>query len=166
MFCLYICSLVSPDHNALIYITTSGDDHICGCEKYLSPLGGFPCCLVDAVFCVGRLQKDRHTLAYDKGWRLRTEFKQYQVCRQNPFWWTHQRHDGKLWSLNNYRTDVIQVPFSLKYDSHAHILFALAILVLVHWTSLQLGCSWQVSSGCGMAFVSPPRIIMDMSCTC
>ena len=28
--------------------------------------------------------------------------------RNNPFWWTHQRHDGKLWSLNNYRTDVIQ----------------------------------------------------------
>lgn len=24
-------------------------------------------------------QKDRHTLAYDKGWRVRTEFKQYQV---------------------------------------------------------------------------------------
>ena len=31
-----------------------------------------------------------------------------QVLRQNPFWWTHQRHDGKLWNLNNYRTDVIQ----------------------------------------------------------
>ncbi|KAI5340408.1 hypothetical protein L3X38_019682 [Prunus dulcis] len=53
-------------------------------------------------------QKDRHTLAYDKGWRVRTEFKQYQVLKQNPFWWTHQRHDGKLWNLNNYRTDVIQ----------------------------------------------------------
>jgi pre-mRNA-processing factor 8 len=53
-------------------------------------------------------QKDRHTLAYDKGWRVRTEFKQYQVLRQNPFWWTHQRHDGKLWNLNNYRTDMIQ----------------------------------------------------------
>ena len=26
----------------------------------------------------------------------------------NQFWWTHQRHDGKLWNLNNYRTDVIQ----------------------------------------------------------
>jgi hypothetical protein len=24
------------------------------------------------------------------------------------FWWTHQRHDGKLWNLNNYRSDVIQ----------------------------------------------------------
>ena len=22
--------------------------------------------------------------------------------------WTHQRHDGKLWNLNNYRTDMIQ----------------------------------------------------------
>ncbi|KAH8098773.1 U5 snRNA binding protein [Aureococcus anophagefferens] len=53
-------------------------------------------------------QKDRHTLAYDKGWRARTDFKQYQVLRQNPFWWTHQRHDGKLWNLNNYRTDMIQ----------------------------------------------------------
>jgi len=53
-------------------------------------------------------QKDRHTLAYDKGWRVRTEFKQYQVLKQNPFWWTHQRHDGKLWNLNNYRTDMTQ----------------------------------------------------------
>lgn len=25
----------------------------------------------------------------------------------NPFWWTSQRHDGKLWQLNNYRVDVI-----------------------------------------------------------
>ena len=53
-------------------------------------------------------QKDRHTLAYDKGWRLRTEFTKYQKYHQNPFFWTHQRHDGKLWNLNNYRTDVIQ----------------------------------------------------------
>jgi hypothetical protein len=32
----------------------------------------------------------------------------FQIPKQNPFWWTHQRHDGKLWNLNNYRTDVIQ----------------------------------------------------------
>ncbi len=53
-------------------------------------------------------QKDRHTLAYDKGWRVRTQFKEYQILRQNPFWWTHNKHDGKLWNLNNYRTDIIQ----------------------------------------------------------
>ncbi|BFZ55441.1 pre-mRNA-splicing factor 8 [Savitreella phatthalungensis] len=53
-------------------------------------------------------QKDRHTLAYDKGWRVRSEFKQYQVAKNNPFWWTSARHDGKLWNLNAYRTDMIQ----------------------------------------------------------
>eukprot|EP00921_Rhytidocystis_pertsovi_P010156 GHVQ01016254.1.p1 GENE.GHVQ01016254.1~~GHVQ01016254.1.p1 ORF type:complete len:1389 (-),score=164.53 GHVQ01016254.1:542-4489(-) len=53
-------------------------------------------------------QKDRHTLAYDKGWRVRQDFKQFQLMKANPFWWTHQRHDGKLWNLNNYRTDMIQ----------------------------------------------------------
>jgi pre-mRNA-processing factor 8 len=53
-------------------------------------------------------QKDRLTLAYDKGWRVRQDFKQYQVLKHNPFWWTHQKHDGKLWNLNNYRTDMIQ----------------------------------------------------------
>ena len=31
-----------------------------------------------------------------------------KVLKQNPFWWTHQRHDGKLCNLNNYRTDMIQ----------------------------------------------------------
>lgn len=32
--------------------------------------------------------------------------------RTTAFWWTHQhahqRHNGKLWNLNNYRTDMIQ----------------------------------------------------------
>ena len=53
-------------------------------------------------------QKDRSTLSFDKGFRLRSEFKQYQLMKSNPFWWTSQRHDGKLWNLNAYRTDVIQ----------------------------------------------------------
>jgi pre-mRNA-processing factor 8 len=53
-------------------------------------------------------QKDRSTLSFDKGFRARSEFKVYQLMRNNPFWWTSQRHDGKLWNLNAYRTDVIQ----------------------------------------------------------
>ncbi|CRG90215.1 Pre-mRNA-processing-splicing factor 8 [Talaromyces islandicus] len=53
-------------------------------------------------------QKDRSTLSFDKGFRARTEFKIYQLMKSNPFWWTSQRHDGKLWNLNAYRTDVIQ----------------------------------------------------------
>ncbi|KXL45341.1 hypothetical protein M433DRAFT_154543 [Acidomyces richmondensis BFW] len=53
-------------------------------------------------------QKDRSTLSFDKGFRARTEFKIYQYMKSNPFWWTSQRHDGKLWNLNAYRTDVIQ----------------------------------------------------------
>ncbi|RDA87270.1 hypothetical protein CP532_1319 [Ophiocordyceps camponoti-leonardi (nom. inval.)] len=53
-------------------------------------------------------QKDRSTLSFDKGYRARSEFKVYQLMKSNPFWWTSQRHDGKLWNLNAYRTDVIQ----------------------------------------------------------
>ncbi|KAH7406639.1 NUC071 domain-containing protein [Phaeosphaeria sp. MPI-PUGE-AT-0046c] len=53
-------------------------------------------------------QKDRSTLSFDKGFRARTEFKIYQQMKSNPFWWTSQRHDGKLWNLNAYRTDAIQ----------------------------------------------------------
>ncbi|CAH6720476.1 pre-mRNA-splicing factor 8 [[Candida] jaroonii] len=53
-------------------------------------------------------QKDRHTLAYDKGHRVRREYKQYSLPRFSPFWWTSSHHDGKLWNLNAYRTDVIQ----------------------------------------------------------
>jgi len=53
-------------------------------------------------------QKDRSTLSFDKGFRTRMEFKVYQLMKSNPFWWTSQRHDGKLWNLNAYRTDVIQ----------------------------------------------------------
>ena len=53
-------------------------------------------------------QKERHTLAYDKGWRARLWYRQYAIGKVNPFWWTNQRHDGKLWNLNSYRTDIIQ----------------------------------------------------------
>ena len=53
-------------------------------------------------------QKDRQTLAIDKGYRIRKEFKVYSILRNSPFWWHSERHDGRLWNLNAYRTDVIQ----------------------------------------------------------
>ena len=53
-------------------------------------------------------QKDRHTLAYDKGHRVRKKLRHYTNGRFNPFWWTNGSHDGKLWNLNAYRADVIQ----------------------------------------------------------
>lgn len=53
-------------------------------------------------------QRDRHTLAYDKGWRSRLYFKKYSLYKTNPFRWTHHHHDGKLWNLRDYRADVIQ----------------------------------------------------------
>jgi len=92
-------------------------------------------------------QKDRHTLAYDKGWRLRTEFKQYQVLRQNPFWWTHQRHDGKLWSLNNYRTDVIQVRSLclLEFQNSHNLLTGTALCLDSLCLGLKLGSTHQAT---------------------
>ena len=71
-------------------------------------------------------QKDRHTLAFDIGWRVRQECKIYTSTRANPFWWTHQKHDGKLWNFNNYRTDVIQVhdlSNSIKFEFSKYIFF-------------------------------------------
>eukprot|EP00834_Sanchytrium_tribonematis_P005171 NODE_296_length_10502_cov_0.638374.p1 type:complete len:2225 gc:universal NODE_296_length_10502_cov_0.638374:3591-10265(+) len=53
-------------------------------------------------------QKDRHTLTYDRGWRIRTEFKQYSILKVNPFKWTDQKHDGKLWNMQAYRGDMIE----------------------------------------------------------
>lgn len=81
-------------------------DLIHPCRNFAFPLRFLP---PMSMMTIEYYKQDRHTLAYDKGWRVRTDFKQYQILRQNPFWWTHQRHDGKLWNLNNYRTDMIQV---------------------------------------------------------
>ncbi|KAG9376148.1 PRP8 U5 snRNP spliceosome protein [Pyrenophora tritici-repentis] len=67
-------------------------------------------------------QKDRSTLSFDKGFRARTEFKIYQHMKSNPFWWTSQRHDGKLWALQDYRTDVIQALGGVETILH-HTLF-------------------------------------------
>ncbi len=52
-------------------------------------------------------QKDRTILSYDKLWRVRQDFKKYQIAKAQPFAWTNQRHDGKLHNLNQLRTDTI-----------------------------------------------------------
>ncbi|KAL9322323.1 hypothetical protein ACSQ67_010376 [Phaseolus vulgaris] len=49
---------------------TSGNVHVFFFETNL---------LINTLF-----QKDRHTLAYDKGWRVRTDFKHYQVRNKTP----------------------------------------------------------------------------------
>ena len=49
----------------------------------------------------------KHSIAYIID-MISNVLVRFQVLKQNPFWWTHQRHDGKLWNLNNYRTDMIQ----------------------------------------------------------
>nr|UXY88510.1 splicing factor Prp8 [Cryptomonas curvata] len=54
-------------------------------------------------------QKDRHSLAFDHGWRIRFDMKKYKCLKFDPFWWTNIKHDGKLWSLNKYRKDIIQI---------------------------------------------------------
>lgn len=52
-------------------------------------------------------QKNRHVLVYDKFFRIRSEFKKYNTEFSGQFWWTDNNHDGKLWNLNSYRSDVI-----------------------------------------------------------
>ncbi|SPO35463.1 uncharacterized protein PSFLO_00934 [Pseudozyma flocculosa] len=40
-------------------------------------------------------------------WRVRQEFKRYQVAKSQPFARTDQRHDGELHNLNQLRTDTV-----------------------------------------------------------
>ena len=53
-------------------------------------------------------QKEREILAFDHGWRLRKNFEKFQVQKNDPFWWIDRRHDGKLWDLNFYKTEMIK----------------------------------------------------------
>jgi pre-mRNA-processing factor 8 len=59
---------------------------------------------------------------------MRTLWKSFQQHRQSPFYWTHGRHDGKLWNLSNYRTDVIQVSL---IGSFTHVAFVNPVLPLL-----------------------------------
>ncbi|CAA9960850.1 PROCN-domain-containing protein [Pyrenophora teres f. maculata] len=85
-------------------------------------------------------QKDRSTLSFDKGFRARTEFKIYQHMKSNPFWWTSQRHDGKLWNLNQYRSDSIQALGGVETILH-HTLFQAT--AFPSWE----GLFWEKASG-------------------
>eukprot|EP00767_Chilomastix_cuspidata_P003217 gnl/Chilomastix_cuspidata/3332.p1 GENE.gnl/Chilomastix_cuspidata/3332~~gnl/Chilomastix_cuspidata/3332.p1 ORF type:complete len:3611 (-),score=172.86 gnl/Chilomastix_cuspidata/3332:1097-11722(-) len=59
-------------------------------------------------FCVTHNSKDHHILTFDKDWRSRQEYRMYSHPRMSSFWWTHTRHDGKLYNLTNYRIDMLQ----------------------------------------------------------
>ena len=67
-----------------------------------------------------------------------------QVLKQNPFWWTHQRHDGKLWNLNNYRTDMIQALGGVE-GILEHTLFKGTYFPTwegLFWLVLTMSCKW------------------------
>ena len=53
-------------------------------------------------------QKERNILALDHGWRLRKYMEKFLTPKNNPFWWTDFKHDGKLWNLDLYRTEMIK----------------------------------------------------------
>lgn len=84
--------------------------------------------------------RDRAVLAFDKGWRMRQHFKQYQILKHDPFVWTNQRHDGKLWNLSAYRVDAIASMGGVE-SILSHTLFA----GCAH-TSWE-GLFWEKSSG-------------------
>ncbi|KAI0989004.1 hypothetical protein GJ496_008585 [Pomphorhynchus laevis] len=58
------------------------------------------------------------------------------ILNQNPFWSTHQRHDGKLWNLNNYCTDMIQAISSVE-GVFEHTLFKgthfMILVMIIDW---------------------------------
>lgn len=53
-------------------------------------------------------QKEREILAFDHGWRIRVIMEKFQVQKNNPFWWTTRKHDGRLWDLDFYKTELIK----------------------------------------------------------
>nr|UXY87508.1 splicing factor Prp8 [Cryptomonas sp.] len=91
--------------------------------------------------------KDRHTLVYNYGWRIRSEMKKYYSIKIDPFWWTVPRHDGKLWNLNKYRTDVVQILGGIE-NILEHTMFKGT------YFSTWEGLFWEKSSGFEQSFRS------------
>ncbi|KAG9389487.1 PROCN (NUC071) domain [Carpediemonas membranifera] len=52
--------------------------------------------------------KNRQTLAFDHGWRIRALLRSYTTTKYYSMYWTNYRHDGRLYNLDAYRTDVVQ----------------------------------------------------------
>jgi len=53
-------------------------------------------------------QKEREILAFDHGWRLRSTMEKFQIQKNNPFFWTICKHDGFLWNLDCYKSEIIK----------------------------------------------------------
>lgn len=90
-------------------------------------------------------QKDRHTLAYDKGWRIRTEFKQYQVIFMFRFFKLIVRHtiERCLYQICSWN---VLCPYSTIYQYILFPWFSLCIDFDV-FVLLYVGCKDFVYTG-------------------
>ena len=84
--------------------------------------------------------------------------QQAKYFYSNPFWRTSQRHDGKLWQLNNYRVDVIAALGGVE-GILEHTLFKGTYFKFLRWVGTScdyqayyiltshLGLFWEKASG-------------------
>jgi len=83
-------------------------------------------------------QKDRHTLAYDKGWRVRTDFKQYQVS-------TRQQQLHKTPSYRQNRVNELTTVCYSQIRCYHTVHYKVYIFFFSDVTSGVLPCRWYIT---------------------